>query len=110
MVGWYSSKPKKYAPRRSNPRKQTHVPAVIRSVNGAEIVCTCLVVDVSAGGARLRLDWPGLIPDNVMLVLSSNGLAHRRCGPASLARALHANDTVARRHSLPIAACQMLVD
>lgn len=79
MVGWYSSKPKTYAPRRRKPRKQTHVPAVIRSVNGAEIVCNCLVVDVSEGGARLQLDWPGLIPDNVMLVLSSNGLAHRRC-------------------------------
>lgn len=42
----------------------------------------CLMVDVSATGARLKVDTPGTLPDDFTLLLSRDGQLRRNCSVA----------------------------
>lgn len=40
---------------------------------------TCLVLDISASGARLEMKTPDAVPDSFVLLLSRDGLVRRQC-------------------------------
>jgi PilZ domain len=42
-------------------------------------VRACLLADVSETGARLKLDAPGIMPNQFLLVLAGAGNVRRRC-------------------------------
>jgi hypothetical protein len=52
--------------------------AIIVKEDGS-ILGKCLMVDVSAGGARLKLAVRGTMPPRFVLVLSRDGRVRRRC-------------------------------
>jgi len=43
---------------------------------------TCLMIDVSRTGARLRVDASDAVPDEFILLLSHDGKLHRQCAVA----------------------------
>jgi hypothetical protein len=54
--------------------------------NGARIVGTdgsalgsCVMIDISGTGARLKTDTSKVLPDEFILLLSHDGRLHRRC-------------------------------
>jgi hypothetical protein len=76
---WYSSKPKDYTRKRRGPRRPSHIPALLKSIDGATPLGGCLIIDISEGGARLRHPRPGELPQSFGLLLTPNGYAVRRC-------------------------------
>jgi hypothetical protein len=59
-------------------RKEIRWKAVLIESSGS-VVAPCVVVDISANGARLVLGAPAELPDTFGLVLSKNGGVRRRC-------------------------------
>lgn len=57
------------AEHRRAPRRQVAQPALMMGHDGA-VIGPCLIVDVSAGGARLKLPLDMTVPDTFVLLLS----------------------------------------
>ncbi len=65
--------------KRKHVRRLARYGARIMTIDGAELGL-CLMIDVSASGARLVLQSTEQPPDEFRLVLSRNGRVHRHCG------------------------------
>jgi PilZ domain len=71
--------PRMGAEHRRLPRRKVEQPVLIRSVEGA-IVGQCTMLDISAGGARLKIDAAGPVPEIFTLMLSKlDGRLKRHC-------------------------------
>ena len=57
------------AEHRKFPRRKVEQSVLIRSVEGA-IIGQCTMLDVSAGGARLKLEGDVMVPEQFLLFLS----------------------------------------
>jgi PilZ domain-containing protein len=70
-VAWYrpGSTRKDWVQRRRQPRKSIVLSANARGVKDGTALASCQVLDISEGGARLKLDCPGDVPDSFVLVL-----------------------------------------
>ena len=66
------------AEKRSAPRRELHVDAIIVSMEGA-VVGNCKLANVSASGANLVLKEPEKVPDKFVLILSKGGEVQRHC-------------------------------
>ncbi len=67
-------------PMRKNPRAQVVQSAYIADDDGKPL-CPCLMLDVSSGGAKLRVEDTIELPTTFILVLSKDGLVRRPCKP-----------------------------
>lgn len=63
---------------RKHPRRNVQQFGMILNSDGSAPV-RCTMVDVSASGARLRLNAASEVPDEFTLVLSKAGRVRRRC-------------------------------
>jgi hypothetical protein len=52
--------------------------AMILNPDGS-VLSPCTIMDVSATGARLKLQMPGQVPDDFTLLLSRNAKVRRKC-------------------------------
>ncbi|MGU3540401.1 PilZ domain-containing protein [Methylobacterium sp. A54F] len=59
--------------RRRSPRRQTAIPALVRLDDGTEM--SCMIRDVSKGGARLGVAPQAELPNDFYLVMKSSGQA-----------------------------------
>jgi hypothetical protein len=67
------------AEKRKSPRRRVRQPALMVDDNGG-MIGACTMLDVSAGGARLKLDVEIDVPTEFILLLSRfNGSMRRRC-------------------------------
>ena len=66
---------------RSNTRRFVRQRAKIVAADGSALG-TCLMLDVSGTGARLKTDAPGVLPDEFILLLSHDGRLRRQCSVA----------------------------
>ena len=67
------------AERRKSPRRTVNQPVLMMGEGGA-MIAPCTMVDVSAGGARLKLDGEVPVPNEFNLMLSKfNAALMRRC-------------------------------
>ena len=66
------------AEKRSAPRRELHVDAIIVSMEGS-VVGNCKLANVSASGAKLVLKEPVEVPDKFVLILSKGGEVQRHC-------------------------------
>jgi hypothetical protein len=66
---------------RKNTRRSVRQGARMVSADGATLG-KCLMLDVSASGARLKVDTPDALPDEFTLLLSRGGQLRRQCGVA----------------------------
>ena len=64
--------------RRRSRRRTLGYGAVVVSFDGA-LTRECVINDISASGAKLRLDAPKELPEEFVLVLTAQGTAKRRC-------------------------------
>jgi hypothetical protein len=64
--------------RRKTPRQDMRWKALIVGVGGS-IVGECMMVNVSATGAKLLLPPSGDVPDSFALILAKNGEVRRTC-------------------------------
>ena len=78
-VAWYrpGSTRKDWVQRRRKPRKSIAVSALLRDMVRGALLGDCQILDISEGGARLKVGCPGDVPDNFILVLY--GQTFRRC-------------------------------
>jgi hypothetical protein len=63
---------------RKHPRRNVQQFGMILNSDGSDPV-RCTMIDVSASGARLRLNAASEVPDEFTLVLSKAGRVRRRC-------------------------------
>jgi hypothetical protein len=63
---------------RKSRRRIVQQPALILNGDGS-ICCLCMIEDVSATGAKLKLQTPYEVTDEFTLKLSKNGNVHRKC-------------------------------
>ena len=73
-----SSGPKKWKEKRVALRKDVRLPARIVDGNGSD-VCQCMIVNISATGAKLILESPTKVADSFCIILSLNGKVRRNC-------------------------------
>ena len=66
------------AEKRKHPRKVVGQLGIIVKRDGS-ILGKCLMLDVSAGGAKLMPKTASAVPDKFVLVLSRDGRVRRRC-------------------------------
>lgn len=67
---------------RKSPRRRVRQPALMVHDNGS-MIGACTMLDVSAGGARLKLDVEIDVPTEFVLLLSRfDGSMRRRCAVA----------------------------
>lgn len=66
------------AENRKHRRQTTRIEAIIIDTEGL-LVSKCVMVNVSAGGARLRQLESIEVPDKFALLLTSNGTVRRQC-------------------------------
>jgi hypothetical protein len=64
--------------KRKNLRRSVQQPAIVVSDDGS-ILGKCLMLDVSATGAKLKLAAGGVAPPRFILVLSRDGQLRRQC-------------------------------
>src|SRR5262245_4027927 len=78
-VAWYrpGSTRKNWVQRRRAPRKEILLSGTLREIDSSVALCTCQILDISDGGARLKVGDPGDIPDGFLLVLY--GKSYRHC-------------------------------
>ena len=77
-VVWYRNRVDRrdFVQRRKSLRKAVGLPASLTTTDGLHIA-SCTVLDISDGGARLKLDEPTTVPDSLTLRLY--GRAFRHC-------------------------------
>jgi hypothetical protein len=63
---------------RKHKRQTFGMDAVLR-LNNDTLPEACLVIDISQGGAGLRVDRPDKLPEKFVLLLSDNGSVRRGC-------------------------------
>jgi hypothetical protein len=63
---------------RKHPRRRVQQFGVILNRDGS-VSSRCVMLDVSATGARLRIQTTSAVPDEFTLVLSKGGRVRRRC-------------------------------
>jgi hypothetical protein len=63
---------------RKHPRRHVQLFGVILNSDGSAPV-RCMMLDVSASGARLKLNAASEVPDEFTLVLAKEGRVRRRC-------------------------------
>ncbi len=73
-----SSGPKFKAEQRRSKRHYVNLIARLAQADGAELGL-CVVVDISATGARLKTNEALSLPENFVLLLSTNGNLRRHC-------------------------------
>src|SRR5947209_7203468 len=82
-VSWYDSRRLAREPervRRRHPRKPVNQPAVAALGDGERpALRACVVVDISAGGAKLKIAAPEELPETFTLILSWGARTTRRC-------------------------------
>jgi PilZ domain len=66
------------AERRMSVRRNVHHPGLMVGIDKS-IIGPCTVCNVSATGARLKLEMSEGVPDEFELLLSRNAPLHRRC-------------------------------
>ena len=80
---WYNPRSSALNPdrvqRRKSQRRPVNLPGLVMAERGGALVCPCTMVDVSEGGARLKVEHPAKIPELFMLVLSRGARTHRSC-------------------------------
>ena len=64
--------------RRKSPRRAVRQPAIIVKDDGS-VLGPCMMLDVSATGAKLRPKLPDAVPHEFVLVLSRDGGLRRHC-------------------------------
>jgi len=64
--------------RRKSKRRSLGYGAVVISFDGA-LKRNCVINDISASGAKLRVEAPKELPEEFVLLLSERGQARRRC-------------------------------
>lgn len=64
--------------KRQSPRRKQTIPVVVRRETGQRIVTTH-VLDISAGGAKIKLDLFVELPDQFLIILSEGGDVQRLC-------------------------------
>jgi hypothetical protein len=64
--------------KRKHPRRRVRQPGAILNSDGS-VASPCLMLDVSATGARLRLDRTSELPNEFILLLTKDGRVRRRC-------------------------------
>lgn len=69
------------AEQRNSVRRTVRQGARLATTEGAALG-TCVMLDVSATGARLKLDTPDPLPKKFVLLLSHNGDLRRLCSVA----------------------------
>lgn len=69
--------------KRVSTRQALHRPALLTEVNG-KIIGECMIVNISATGAKLTRLKVAELPDKFDLVLSKHGTVRRRCEVAWL--------------------------
>ncbi len=69
------------AEQRDNIRRTVRQGARLATTSGTALG-TCIMIDVSATGARLKLDKPDPLPKQFVLLLSHNGDLRRLCSVA----------------------------
>jgi hypothetical protein len=65
--------------RRKSQRRPVSLSGLVMAERGGPLLCQCTMVDVSEGGARLKVEHPTQIPDLFTLVLSRGARTSRRC-------------------------------
>ena len=66
------------AEKRKEARREVPLKALVIDATGS-IICECAMVNVSKGGAKLRLKDVTKVPDHFALLLSKNGKVYRMC-------------------------------
>lgn len=65
--------------RRKSGRRSVLRPAVLAVGEDGPAFCSCVVVDISEGGAKLKVDRPSDLPECFTLILSWGARTVRRC-------------------------------
>ena len=82
-VNWYNSQNSLVGfdrgQRRKSPRRPVNLAALIMDRRAGLMLRDCTMVDVSEGGARLKVEGAGSIPEYFTLVLSHGARTHRNC-------------------------------
>src|SRR5262245_28407899 len=76
---WYRSKPKGLVRRRRNPRRFINQPALLKTIENLSLLGEGTILDISEGGARVRVERRAEIPDCFVLVLSAHAQTFRLC-------------------------------
>jgi hypothetical protein len=77
---WYRSSSKTGAENRKTARAPIGYGARLRTADGIKSLGSCTILDISEGGAKLLIEGvPADIPDEFILVLSSQAQTFRRC-------------------------------
>jgi PilZ domain len=78
-VSWYrpGSARQDWVQRRKSLRKNIAVSAAIRDLERGTQLGSCQILDISEGGARLKVSCPSDLPDEFVLILY--GQMFRRC-------------------------------
>lgn len=64
--------------KRKSPRRNVNLTASIINKEGLT-VGRCMMVDISTGGAQLRVATPSALPERFVLVLANGGAIRREC-------------------------------
>jgi hypothetical protein len=80
---WYnprnSTRNVDFVQRRKTVRRAVRVPALALADGTKTALCPCTVIDISAGGAKIKVDNPEAVPTIFLLVLSRGARTVRRC-------------------------------
>jgi PilZ domain-containing protein len=78
-IAWYHSGSirERWVEKRRQPRKSVELSASLHDLDHHVLLASCQVLDISDGGARLKLSCPGDVPDSFVLFL--HGKNFRRC-------------------------------
>src|SRR5262245_32677206 len=77
---WYRSSTRTGAEKRNGTRTPIDYRAHLRTGDGKAPLGPCKIMDISTGGARLRVERdPADLPSQVILILSAQAKTFRRC-------------------------------
>lgn len=82
-VAWYNPQSERRNPERVQRRKHARIPlnqrALMRAADGGSLLGNCTLMDISVGGARLKVERPAELPEFFVLVLASGARITRHC-------------------------------
>jgi hypothetical protein len=78
-IAWYrsGSSRERWSQKRRQHRKSVELPASLHDLEDGALLASCQLLDISDGGARLKITCPGDLPDSFNLFL--NGRNFRGC-------------------------------